>query len=129
MYLWDEGDFVPAIIVFCGSIIVPIAKITALFFLLISYRWNRFQKEQTRLFLIVKSLGRWSMVDVFVLAVLVALGQMGVVATIEPQAGALAFCGVVILTIFAANSFQPRWIWTQHQASRLTPTGSYAHGT
>jgi paraquat-inducible protein A len=129
MYLWNEGDFVPAIIVFCGSIIVPIAKISVLFLLLFSYRWNRFQKLQTRLFLIIKSLGRWSMVDVFVLAVLVALGQMGVVATIEPQAGAIAFCGVVVFTIFAANSFQPRWIWTQQGASRSTWNESYAHGT
>jgi len=128
MYLWDEGDYLPAVIVFCGSIIVPVAKIGALFFLLISYRWNLYQKAQTRLFLIVKSLGRWSMVDVFVLAVLVALGQMGVVATIEPQAGALAFCGVVILTIFAANSFQPRWIWTYHAVSRSPQNGLYAHG-
>jgi len=129
MYLWDEGDFLPAVIVFCGSIIVPIAKIAAIFFLLLFYRTNRYPKAQTRLFFIVKSLGRWSMVDIFVLAVLVALGQMGVVATIEPQPGALAFCGVVILTIFAANSFQPRWIWTPHRSSRSTLNESYAHGT
>jgi len=129
LYLWDEGDYLPAVIVFLGSIIVPLIKISALFLLLFSYRWNLYQKQQTRLFLIVKSMGRWSMVDIFVLAVLVALGQMGVVATIEPQPGALAFCGVVILTMFAANSFQPRWIWTQHPAPRTTRNESYAHGT
>ncbi len=129
MYLWNDGDYLPAIIVFCGSIIVPIAKITALFFLLFSYKWNVFQKQQTRLFQIVKSIGRWSMVDVFVLAVLVALGQMGVVATIEPKAGAIAFCGVVIFTILAANSFQPRWIWTYQKASPSTEKEIYAHGT
>ena len=129
MYLWHDGDFLPAVIVFVGSIIVPIAKISALIFLMFAYRWNRHQKGLTRLFLIVKSIGRWSMVDVFVLAVLVALGQMGVVATIEPQSGAIAFCGVVIFTIFAANSFQPRWIWTEPKASRPTKIESYAHGT
>ncbi len=129
IYLWHDNDIVPAIIVFFASIIVPIAKISALFFLLFSYKWNRFQKEQTRVFLIVKSIGRWSMVDVFVLAVLVALGQMGVVATIEPKAGAIAFCGVVIFTIFAANSFQPRWIWTYRQAQQSPQNGPYAHAT
>ncbi len=130
LYLWHDNDYLPAIIVFCGSIIVPIAKITALFFLLISYKWNKYQKLQTRVFHIVKTLGRWSMVDVFVLAVLVALGQMGVVATIEPQAGAIAFCGVVVFTIFAANSFQARWIWTYHQTSPSTEKRmNYAHGT
>jgi paraquat-inducible protein A len=129
LYLWDEGDIVPAVIVFCGSIIVPMAKIASLILLLFSYRWNLHEKAQTRLFFIVKSMGRWSMVDVFVLAVLVALGQMGVVATIEPQAGAIAFCGVVVFTIFAANSFQPRWIWTQHDTLPATPKENYAHGT
>jgi paraquat-inducible protein A len=129
MYLWHDGDILPAIIVFCGSIIVPIAKITALFFLLFSYKWGVFQKQQTRLFLIVKTIGRWSMVDVFVLAVLVALGQMGVVATIEPEAGAIAFCGVVIFTIFAANSFQPRWIWTYQKPTSSTRNELYAHGS
>jgi len=128
LYLWHDGDYLPAIIVFCGSIIVPIAKISALFFLLFSYKWGVFQKQQTRLFLIVKTIGRWSMVDVFVLAVLVALGQMGVVATIEPKAGAIAFCGVVIFTIFAANSFQPRWIWTYNETSPKTRNEPYAHG-
>ena len=129
MYLWNDNDYLPAVIVFCGSIIVPIAKITALFFLLFSYKWNCFQKQQTRLFLIVRTIGRWSMVDVFVLAVLVALGQMGVVATIGPEAGAIAFCGVVIFTIFAANSFQPRWIWTYRKVSPSMQNLPYAHGT
>lgn len=129
MYLWHDNDYVPAIIVFCGSVIVPIAKITALFFLLFSCKWGVYRKAQTKLFHIVKTLGRWSMVDVFVLAVLVALGQMGVVATIEPQAGAIAFCGVVVFTIFAANNFQARWIWTRHKASITPQTGSYAYGT
>jgi uncharacterized paraquat-inducible protein A len=60
--------------------------------------------------------------------VLVALGQMGVVATIEPKAGAIAFCGVVIFTIFAANSFQPRWIWTYNNTSLNSRNEPYAHG-
>jgi paraquat-inducible protein A len=127
MYLWNDGDIVPAIIVFCGSIIVPIAKIVALFYLVIAYRHTQQPKKLTRLYFTVKSIGRWSMVDVFVLAVLVALGQMGVVATIDPKPGAIAFCGVVILTIFAANSFQPRWIWS-NRASR-PQENAYAHGT
>jgi len=130
LYLWDEQSYVPACIVFLGSIIVPCIKIGSLFYLLIAYKRHRHQREQTRLFLIVKTMGRWSMVDIFVLAVLVALGQMGTVATIEPRLGAVAFCGVVILTMFSANNFQARWIWSEPDALPTPPSSTpYAPGT
>ena len=126
IFLWEEHDYVPAIIVFLGSIVVPIVKMLAIFFLLFSHRSKRSQKAQTTLYLWVKTLGRWSMVDIFVLGVLVALGQMGVVATIEPKAGGIAFCGVVICTMFAANGYQAWWIWSKSESEK---ENEYAHGT
>jgi paraquat-inducible protein A len=126
LFLWEEHDYVPAIIVFLGSIVVPIVKMVAIFLLLFSHQIKRNQKQQTTLYLWVKTLGRWSMVDIFVLGVLVALGQMGVVATIEPKAGGIAFCGVVICTMFAANGYQPWWIWSKAESEKEI---EYAHGT
>jgi paraquat-inducible protein A len=111
LFLWDDGDYVPAIIVFAASMIVPVLKIIILLYLLLSCRSAHNQKQRTTIYRWVKTIGRWSMVDVFVLGVLVALGQMGVVATIEPKPGAVAFCGVVLCTMMAANTFQPWWIW------------------
>ena len=127
MYLWREDDYLPASIVFCGSVIVPVLKMVVLFALLFTHRLGRYQKFQTALYRVVKTLGRWSMVDLFVLGVLVALGQMGVVATVEPKLGAVAFCGVVIFTMFAANSYQAWWIWTRHPDPKTDKT--YAYGT
>ena len=126
IFLWEEHDYVPAIIVFLGSMVVPVVKMVALFFLLFSYRTRRSQAQQTALYLWVKTLGRWSMVDIFVLGVLVALGQMGVVATIEPKPGGVAFCGVVICTMFAANGYQAWWIWDKPESVK---ENEYAHGT
>jgi paraquat-inducible protein A len=125
LFLWEEHDYVPAIIVFLGSMVVPVVKMLALFFLLFSHQSKRHQAAQTTLYLWVKTLGRWSMVDIFVLGVLVALGQMGVVATIEPKAGGVAFCGVVICTMFAANGYQAWWIWDKTEPVKEK---EYAHG-
>ena len=68
-------------------------------------------RERTRLYYIVAWIGRWSMVDIFMESLLGALVQFGTVVSIAPGIGAVAFCGVVILTIFAAEAFDPRLMW------------------
>jgi paraquat-inducible protein A len=68
-------------------------------------------RQRTSLYRITEFVGRWSMVDVFVVAILVALVQLGGILTIRPGPAALAFSGVVIITMFAAESFDPRLIW------------------
>jgi paraquat-inducible protein A len=71
--------------------------------------WN--PRERTRLYRVVEIIGRWSMLDMFVVSLTVALVQLGVVANVEPGIGASFFAAVVVLTIFAASSFDPRLIW------------------
>lgn len=119
IYLLLHGDWPLALIVFVASVLVPLLKIVVLIYLLLSVqRKSHFRKaERTRLYRVVELVGRWSMVDVFVVALLAALVQVGALATIEPGVGAIAFTSVVILTMLAAMSFDPRLIW-DHEEKR-----------
>jgi paraquat-inducible protein A len=77
---------------------------------------TRWLRDRTRLYYIIHWIGRWSMIDIFMEALLGALVQFGGVVTIEPGIGAVAFCAVVILTIFAAETFDPRIMWDAAEA-------------
>ncbi|MCP4406263.1 MAG: paraquat-inducible membrane protein A [Gammaproteobacteria bacterium] len=113
IYLLVHGDWPLALIVFVASVLVPLLKMLSLVYLLITVQRKSHlrSRQRTRLYRIVELVGRWSMVDIFVVALLVALVNVGNVATIEPGAGGIAFAAVVILTMFAATSFDPRLIW------------------
>ena len=102
-----------AIIVFCASILVPAFKILVLLLLLLSVElgWQTRPALRTRLFWFVESIGRWSMIDVFVISILVALIDFQEVATVTPGFGMVCFAGVVVFTLLAALSFDPREIW------------------
>jgi len=112
-YFVSNGDWPLALIIFVASVLVPLLKIFSLIYLFTTVQLNHKKKKQkrTRLYRITEVVGRWSMVDVFVVALLVALVQLGAVATIRPGAGAAAFTLVVIFTLLAASSFDPRLIW------------------
>ncbi|MGD8208076.1 MAG: paraquat-inducible protein A, partial [Thiohalocapsa sp.] len=116
VYLYAHDMWPLALIVFVASILVPVAKITILAYLLLSVqlrsRWR--PRDRTQLYRITDFVGRWSMVDVFVVTVLVALIHMGNLADIRAADGALYFAAVVILTMLAAMSFDPRLIWDAH---------------
>jgi len=109
-----------ALLVFFASITVPMLKLIGLVFLLVSTqrgsRWH--PRERTVLYRIVEAVGRWSMLDIFVLAILAGLVRLGSIATIEPGLGALSFGAVVVLTMFAAMSFDPRLLWDAAGANR-----------
>jgi len=113
VYLWTSGSWPLAAIIFVASIMVPGGKLTALTFLLVSVqrRSTRRLRERTRLYRMVEFIGRWSMVDIYVAAILTALVQLQGLATIKAGPGAIAFGAVVVLTMFAAESFDPRLIW------------------
>jgi paraquat-inducible protein A len=102
-----------ALLVFFASITVPVLKLIGLISLLISVqrrsRWR--PHDRTVLYRVVEAVGRWSMIDIFMLSILVALVRLGSIATIEPGVGAISFAGVVVLTMFAAMSFDPRLLW------------------
>jgi len=111
--LWEHGSYPIAAVIFIASIIVPSAKMIALFWLCWSVSANRIQRlqERTVMYRVTEFIGRWSMVDVFVVTILVALVHLGGIISFAPGAGALAFAGVVICTMFSAMSFDPRLIW------------------
>ncbi len=113
VYFLMHGDWPLALVIFTASVLVPLLKMLALIYLLVSVQRNSSikQKEKTRLYRITELVGRWSMVDVFVVALLAALVQLGAIISIEPDWGALAFSGMVILTMLAAMAFDPRLIW------------------
>lgn len=102
-----------ALLVFVASVAVPILKIAALGLLLVTTqmrsRWR--VKERTRLYRAVEFVGRWSMIDIFMVSLLVGLVQLGSISVVRPGAGATAFAAVVILTMFAAACFDPRLMW------------------
>jgi paraquat-inducible protein A len=113
IYFWTSGSWYLALIIFFASIMVPMLKMIALVLLLVTVqrrsRWQPLQRA--RLYRLVEFVGRWSMLDIYVVAVIVALVQLQALATILPGPGAIAFGGVVVLTMFAAMSFDPRLIW------------------
>ena len=111
--LIDAGMLPIALLVFFASITVPVLKLLVLTFLLLSvhYKSQWRPRERTFLYRITEVVGRWSMIDIFMISILIALVKLDAVATIEPGAGAISFASVVILTMFAAMSFDPRLIW------------------
>lgn len=117
--LWTSGTPEVAIIVFIASIMVPILKILVLALLLLTAQhgstWSRSQR--TKLYRAIEFIGYWSMLDVFVVALLVAALPFGNFASIHPGSGIVAFAGVVVLTMLASKSFDPRLIWDD-RASR-----------
>jgi paraquat-inducible protein A len=113
LFLWDSGSWGLALIVFVASIVVPLAKMIALAALLASVQlgWQSRRAERARLYRLIESIGRWSMLDVFVVALLVALVQLTALAAVRAGPAAPAFGAVVVLTMAAAQSFDPRLIW------------------
>jgi len=111
--LWVTGAWPLAVIVFVASIVVPLAKMLALTGLVLSVRaGSRFAPAvRVRIYRAVRFVGRWSMLDIFVATMLTAAVQVKSIASVRPGAGALAFAGVVVLTMFAAQAFDPRLIW------------------
>jgi paraquat-inducible protein A len=115
-----------AALVFFASIAVPSLKLCGLAVLLITTQTGRsgWLRDRTRLYHVVCWIGRWSMIDIFMEALLGALVKFGNVITIEPGVGAAAFCGVVVLTMFAAETFDPRLMWDA--ARHAQPSGILA---
>src|SRR5262249_33829690 len=108
-----SGMYPLAALVFFASIMVPVLKLAGLSTMLVMTRTGRSKwlRDRTRLYHVVRWIGRWSMIDIFMEALLGALVQFGGVITIEPGIGAVAFCAVVIITMLAAEAFDPRLMW------------------
>ena len=111
--LISSGMYPLAALVFLASIAVPMLKLVGLAGMLVATQTGRVSRlsDRTRQYYVVCWIGRWSMIDISMESLLGALVRFGTVITIEPGIGAVAFCGVVILTMLAAESFDPRLMW------------------
>jgi paraquat-inducible protein A len=113
VYFWSTGSQGLAALIFFVSILVPILKVASLSYLLVTVGRKSPHKRQhrARMFRVIEFIGRWSMLDVFVVALMVGLVRFRSLAVIEAGSGAIAFGAVVVLTMLAAHSFDPRLIW------------------
>ncbi len=109
---WHHGSYFLALIIFIASVAIPLLKLLALSWLCLQAMGLRpGPLRATRIYRLTEIVGRWSMVDVFVVAILVAAVRLGSLMTINPGPAAVAFAGVVVLTMLAAMAFDPRLIW------------------
>jgi paraquat-inducible protein A len=115
VYLYQSGSWPLALIVLIASVMIPLGKLVALAYLLITVQRGsaRNNRDRTRLYRLIEFIGRWSMLDVFVDAFIVALVQLQPLMSVEPGSGVVFFMAVVVLTMLAAHTFDPRLIWDQ----------------
>jgi len=109
-----HSDMLPiAFLVFVASLMVPLLKMVGISFLLISvqHSWQATPHYRIKLYRIIEFIGRWSMLDIFMISILVAMVNLGAIAKVYANTGATAFAAVVILTMFASLSFDSRLIW------------------
>ena len=111
--LMRTGAWPLAAIVFVASVLIPLLKLAVLSYLVLSVRlrWRHDPRARTRLYRLIETVGRWSMLDVFVVGLLAALVQLGPAAEVQAGPGVVAFGAVVWLTLWATRSFDPRLIW------------------
>jgi paraquat-inducible protein A len=112
--LAQSNQWFVAVVVLMASIVIPLVKLATLLYLVVSaqLRSRAAMRLRTRLWRFVDVIGPWAMLDVFLLAILVALVKLRELATVLPGPGLAAFCAVVVLTILASTTFDPRLIWT-----------------
>lgn len=113
IYFIHSGSWEIALVIFTASIFVPFMKFIILIYLLLSVHFKSYwrPRDRTRLYRLTEAVGRWSMVDIYVVTILIALVKLGVLANIEAGPAAIYFASVVVLTMIAAECFDPRLIW------------------
>jgi paraquat-inducible protein A len=125
VYLWSSGSWVLALVVFVASVAVPLLKMLSLTVLLVGVQRRSSQQplQRTKLYRFLELIGRWSMLDVYVVTILVALVQVQSLALIRPGAGVIAFAAVVVLSMLATHAFEPRLIWDAVDHPNLSSAG------
>ena len=120
-FLYATGSWPLALIVLVASVMIPLGKLVALSYLLLTVQRGSITSnhERTRLYRLVEIIGRWSMLDVFVATFTVAMVQLQPLMSVAPGAGVLFFAAVVVLTMLAAESFDPRLLWDNAEAQSL----------
>ena len=113
VYLWADGSWPLALVILIASVLIPLGKLLVLAALLLSVhrRWHGARLQRARLYRLIDRIGRWSMTDIFVAAIVSTLVQLRGLATIRVGPAAIAFGAVVVLTMLATRAFDPRLIW------------------
>jgi paraquat-inducible protein A len=114
--MYETGSWPIALVIFFASMVIPLGKMILLIYLVLAAKWGRNPLVLTRLFRAVESLGRWSMLDIFLLAVLVAIMKLGPWTSVRPEIGSLLFTLVVIFTTLASANFEPSLLWEESNA-------------
>jgi len=115
IFMWDSGDRAIAAIIFSASIMIPVLKIFAMAFLLLCSRYGvPFDiRKVSLLYRITEKIGRWSMIDIFVIIILMSTFHTNI-ARVTPGPASLYFCLVVLLTMLSAHYFDPRLLWDKY---------------
>jgi paraquat-inducible protein A len=113
VFLWGGGSWPLALVILTASVLIPLVKLLVLGALLLSVhlRWRGARLQRARLYRLIERIGRWSMTDIFVAAIVSTLVQLRGLATIRVGPAAVAFGAVVVLTMLATRAFDPRLIW------------------
>ena len=113
LHFFRDGSYAVGLIILSASILVPLFKISGLLIILLTIRFKRgiFLKQQAKMFRFIEFIGRWSMLDIFVIAILSVLVRFGFFSSIQAAPAATYFCMVVITTMLAAHTFDPRLLW------------------
>ena len=109
--LFGKGQYFIAGLVFCTSILTPALKILGLLFLAATVRWRAHPRVRTLVYKAIRVVDPWNMLEVYLLSILVSMAEMGEIASIHPGPGVFSFAAVVVLTILATLSFDPRLVW------------------
>ncbi len=116
--LFQQGNYLVGSLVFCTSILTPALKIVGLLFLCATVNWPGWRRLRTWTYKIIRIVDPWNMLEVTLLAILVAIAELGNLATVHPGAGVFSFAAVVVLTIGATISFDPRLVWGAKEGNR-----------
>nr|WP_320011605.1 paraquat-inducible protein A [uncultured Desulfobulbus sp.] len=119
IYFFQDGSYGIGLVIFIASILVPLFKIIGLAIILLSihFRWRSWLRHKAIMFRFIEFIGRWSMLDIFVITLLCSLAQFGFLSSISAAPASLYFTGVVLSTMLAALSFDPRLLWDAAQAA------------
>lgn len=109
--MYQSGLWPVALIIFLASIVVPFLKLAVMCWMLVLHGSTKLQRPRSWAQRIMIKIGSWAMIDIFLLSIIAAVGQLGMLASVHAEPGALFFSGVLICNIFAFELYKPAWIW------------------
>lgn len=113
----DSGLMPVAAVVFLASVVVPFLKLAVLSWILLLHGSSELRRQRTTMYRILHQVGSWSMIDIFLLSVLAAVGQLGILASVKAEPGGLFFAAVLLCTLFAAEIYHPSLIWKDRRTT------------